>query len=158
MTFTLLPRNKAPLWFIAGCIAGAALVASAWMVEPDPKPAAHTCPTLASRCPDIDRMNFRLNDGRLVRNGDLVDAVSPAVAAATVTVPANETRLPRAGETWRIIPTLREGDPFGQKPLGGAVTISEVRKGWVQYSIGPSFPDERDEIAYFLKHFKYESN
>ena len=56
-----------------------------------------------------------------------------------------------AGETWEFVDLL--GDPWGgKKPF--RVQILDVRDGWVRYSMGSIFHDERHPIKSFVRMYR----
>ena len=55
-----------------------------------------------------------------------------------------------AGETWEFVDL--PGDPWGNKPF--RVRILDVRDGWVRYSMGRVFPDERRTIKSFVSMYR----
>jgi len=61
-------------------------------------------------------------------------------------------RKPIPGEDWEIIP--EDDDPFPPKTKLPPVRVLGVRDGWVRYSIGHSFPDERVRMGIFLRFYR----
>jgi len=56
-----------------------------------------------------------------------------------------------AGETWEFVDLL--SDPWGGKePF--RVQILDVRDGWVRYSMGDIFPDERRPVGRFVSMYR----
>ena len=56
-----------------------------------------------------------------------------------------------AGETWEFVDLL--SDPWGGKePF--RVQILDVRDGWVRYSMGDIFPDERRPVGRFVGMYR----
>ncbi len=60
-----------------------------------------------------------------------------------------ETPKVEAGQKWRF---YEEGDPFPSKYP--PVTIIDARQGWVRYSMGWFFDDERMKESTFLSMYR----
>jgi hypothetical protein len=61
--------------------------------------------------------------------------------------------VPAVGESWYFFAEKRDGDPFPHKLPPTYARILEVRDGWVRYSIGNLFPDERLAIDEFTRMY-----
>jgi hypothetical protein len=57
-----------------------------------------------------------------------------------------QTTIP-VGSTWIL--NIRSNDPFPPKQ-NRSVTVLEVKEGWVRYSMGSIFKDERMDSSTFL--------
>jgi hypothetical protein len=73
-------------------------------------------------------------------NGKTVERVSPF----------REPEI-SVGSLWVLHAT---DDPFPPRAHIGPVAITGVRDGWVRYSMGKTFPDERMKIDSFLYCYK----
>jgi hypothetical protein len=57
--------------------------------------------------------------------------------------------VPRSGETWTLDSNFYRRDPFEPTKEGVDALILEVRDGWVRYSLGGIFNDERMPVREF---------
>lgn len=60
-------------------------------------------------------------------------------------------QIPRAEETW--IMSYEDGSPWPKEP-GPRVKVQDVKSGWVLYSIGSMFNDERATLKTFMTLYR----
>ena len=64
--------------------------------------------------------------------------------------PKPQPILPAAGETWRLY--IDDGSPWPVR--GVTASILDVKDGWVRYSMGGWFNDERLKLSEFLHCYR----
>ena len=74
------------------------------------------------------------------------------------TIHADLWPVPVVGESWYFFAEKRKGDPFPDKLPPTYARILEVRDGWVRYTIGNIFPDERLAIGDFTRMYSRVSD
>lgn len=57
-------------------------------------------------------------------------------------------RQPKIGEVWTLV---TDQDPWGRE--AGRATVLDTKDGWVRYSLGKVFNDERMPVSTFIAIF-----